>query len=118
MLDLIALHHAALGYNFLQQHSKFWNVPLSITQSVKKSALGIFGAHLKCRIERSARGDHTQFFVEHKNRFANRVDNSLSECTRVSDGSELFPEVSWLHNASAMSSRYAAPGIPVSIFQV
>src|SRR5512144_2443013 len=105
MLDWIALHHAMLWYDFFQQHSKFWNVPLSITQSVKKSALGIFGRHLECRIERSARGDHAQFFVEHKNRLANRVDNALSKCARVSDGSELFPEVRWLHSASATYLR-------------
>ena len=101
MLDLIAFHHAVLGYDFLQQHSKFGNVPLSVTQRVKKSTLGILRAHLECRIERSARGDHTQLFVEYKNRFANSVDNALSECTRVSDGRELFPEIGWLHNASA-----------------
>src|SRR6185295_19339226 len=85
---------------------KFLNIPLSITQSVQKSALGILGPHLECRIERSARGDHTQFFVEHKNRFANSVDNTLSERTRVSDGSELFPEVRWLHSASATCLPY------------
>ena len=46
MLDFIALHHAALGYDFLQQHAKLWNVPLSIAQRVKKPALGVLGATL------------------------------------------------------------------------
>jgi len=30
----------------------------------------------------------------------------LSERTRVSDGSELFPEVRWLHSASATCLPY------------
>ncbi len=34
MLDLIALHHAALGDDFFQQHAKLRNVPLPIAQCV------------------------------------------------------------------------------------
>src|SRR5271166_6781848 len=32
ILDLIALHHTVPGYDLFQQHSKPWNVPLSIAQ--------------------------------------------------------------------------------------
>ena len=100
MLDLIALHHAVLGYDLFQQHSKLWNVPLPIAQRIKKSALSVLGANLKCRIEGAARGDHAQLFVEHKDRLANSVDNALSQCTRICEVGELFPEVGWLHKAS------------------
>src|ERR1700682_4162514 len=101
MLDFIAVHHAMLGNNFFQQHAKFWNVPLAIAQRVKKSAFGVVGADLECRIERAARGDHAQGVVEYKNRLAHGVDNTLSECPRIADGGELFPKASSWHKASS-----------------
>src|SRR5580704_9216795 len=97
MLDFIALHHALLGNNFFQQHTKLRNVPLSIAQGIKKSAIGVLGADLECRIERAARGDHAQLFVEDKNRLADSVDDALSECPRIGDGAELFPEAGSQH---------------------
>src|ERR1700733_9414641 len=103
MLDFIALHHALLGNNFFQQHAKLRNVPLSIAQRVKKSAFGVLGADLECRIEGAARGDHTQVFVEDKNGLAHSVDNALSECPRIADGGELFPESGSWHKASPRS---------------
>ena len=51
MLNLIVFHHALLGYDFLQKHTKLFNVPLASTQRVKKPAFGILGANLECRIE-------------------------------------------------------------------
>src|SRR5579864_9474437 len=104
MLDFIAVHHALLGNDFFQQHAKFWNVPLSIAQRVKKSAFGVLGADLECRIERAARGDHAQVFVEHKNGLANGVDDALSECPRIADAGELFPKAGSLHKASPKCS--------------
>ena len=65
---------------------------MSIAQRVQKSALGVLGADLECRIEGAARRDHAQLFVEHKNRLADRVDNALRERPRIRDGGELFPE--------------------------
>src|ERR1700722_5458779 len=99
MLDFIALHHALLGNNFFQQHTKLRNVPLSIAQGIKKSAIGVLGADLECRIERAARGDHAQLFVEDKNRLADSVDDALSECPCIGDGGELFLEAGSLHKA-------------------
>src|ERR1700722_18032711 len=100
MLDFIALHHALLGNDFFQKHAKFWNVPLAVAQRVKKPAVGVPGADLECRIERAARSDHAQVFVEDKNGLAHSVDNALSECPRISDAEELFPKASSLHKAS------------------
>src|SRR5580692_8541560 len=100
MLDFIALHHALLGNDFFQQHAKFWNVPLSIAQRVKKPAFGVLGADLECRIERAARGDHAQVLVEDKNGLADGVDNALRECPRIGDGGELFLKASSAHKAS------------------
>src|SRR5580700_12097536 len=97
MLDFIAIHHALLGNNFFQQNAKLRNVPLSIAQRVKKPAFGVLGVDLESQIEGAARGDHAQVFVEYKNGLANSVDNALSECPRISDGSELFPEAGSLH---------------------
>src|SRR5580658_10291044 len=105
MLDFIALHYALLGNNFFQQDAKLRNVPLSIAQRVKKSAIGILGADLESRIEGAARSDHAQVLVEYKNGLAHSVDNALSECPRISDGGELFPEVGSVHKAPA---RYSA----------
>src|SRR5580700_5267773 len=101
MLDFIALHHALLGNNFFQEHTKLRNVPLSIAQRVKKSAFGVLGTDLECRIEGAARGDHAQVFVEHKHGLADSVDNALSECPRISDSGKLFPEAGSLHKAPA-----------------
>src|SRR4029077_2926255 len=100
MLDFIAVHHALLGNDFFQQHAKLWNVPLAIAQRVKKSAFGVLGADLECRIEGAARGDHAQVFVEDENGLAHGVDNALSECPRIADAGELFPKASSLHKAS------------------
>ena len=66
MLDFIALHHALLGNDFFQQHAKLRNVPLSVAQRIKQPAIGVLGADLECRIERAARSDHAQVFVEDK----------------------------------------------------
>src|SRR5580692_10036036 len=101
MLDFIAVHHALLGNNLFQQHAKLRNVPLSIAQRIKKSAIGVLGANLECRIERAARSDHAQVFVEYKNGLADSVDNALSECPCICDGGELFPEAGSLHKASS-----------------
>src|ERR1700731_3915021 len=100
MLDFIALHHALLGNDFFQKHAKFWNVPLAVAQRVKKPAVGVPGADLECRIERAARGDHAQVFVEDKNGLADGVDNALRECPRIGDGGELFLKASSAHKAS------------------
>src|SRR5580704_17895180 len=105
MLDFIALHHAMLGNNFFQQHAKLWNVPLFIAQRVKKSAFGVLGADLECRIEGATRGDHAQVFVEYKKGLADGVDNALSECPSIGDVRELFPESSSLHKAPARFPR-------------
>lgn len=110
MLDLIALHHTVLGYDLFQQHSKPWNFPLSIAQRVKKSALGVLGANLKCRIEGAARGNHAQPFVEHKKRLADSVDDALSQCTRICEVGELFPELGSLHKASMSRSEKDSVG--------
>src|SRR6202045_681461 len=99
LLDFIALHHALLGNDFFQQHAKLRNVPWSIPQRVKKPAVGGLGADLECRIERAARSDHAQVFVEDKNGLADSVDNALSECPCISDGGELFLEAGSLHKA-------------------
>ena len=99
VLDLIALHHAVLGNDFFQQHAKLRNVPLSVAQRVKKSAVGVLRAHLECRIEGAARGDHAQLFVEHKNRLADSVDNALRERTGICDVDELLSEIGYLHSA-------------------
>src|SRR6202035_4728420 len=96
----LALHHALLGNDFFQQHTKLRNVPLSIAQRVKKPAFGVLGTDLECRIERAARGDHAQVFVEDKNGLADGVDNALRQCPRISDGGELFPEAGSVHKAS------------------
>src|SRR5258705_3235146 len=102
MLDLITLHHAALVYDFFQQHAKLWNVPLAIAQCVKKSALGVLGANLECRIEGAACGKHAEVFIEHQNGLADSVDNALSECPRVHYGGELFSKAGLLHDASVL----------------
>jgi hypothetical protein len=62
------------------------------------------GADLECRIEGAARGDHAQVFVEYKNGLADSVNNTLSECPRISDGGELFPEAASVHKALARYS--------------
>src|ERR1700680_2022208 len=100
MLDLITLHHALLGNDFFQQHAKLWNVPLFVAQRVKKSAFGVLGTNLECRIEGAACGDHTKVFVEHQNGLTVSVDDALSECPRVYNGGELFSKVGLLHSAS------------------
>src|ERR1700731_1817913 len=101
MLDFIALHHALLGNDLFQQYAKLRNVPLSIAQCVKQPAFGVLGADLERRIERAARGDHAQVFVEYEDGFADSVDNTLSERPRIGDGGELFPEAGSLHKAPA-----------------
>src|SRR5580704_9088909 len=58
MLDLIILHQAVFRYDFIQQYAKLWNIPLSITECVKKFALCLLGAYLERRIEGAARSDH------------------------------------------------------------
>src|SRR5580704_100292 len=104
MLDFIAVHHALLGNDFFQQHAKLRDVPLSIAQGVKKSAIGVLGADLECRVEGAARSDHPQVLVEDKDGLADSIDNALSECPRISDGGELFPEVGSVHKAPARYS--------------
>src|ERR1700678_3410182 len=101
MLDFIALHHALLGNNFFQQHAKLRNVPLPIAQRVKKFAVGVPGVDPECRIEGATRRDHAQVLVEYKNGLADGVDNALSECPCISDGSELVPKAGPVHNTSA-----------------
>src|SRR6188472_1636504 len=59
VLDFIIFHDAVLGYDLFEQHAKLWDVPLSIAQRVKKSALCILGPNLEPRIEGSASSDHT-----------------------------------------------------------
>ena len=86
MLDLIALHHALLGYDFFQQIAKLWNVPLPVAQRVKMPALGLLAVDLERRIEGAARGDHAQLLVEHKNGLADRIDNGLRKRPRIRDG--------------------------------
>src|ERR1700680_228573 len=104
MLDFIALHHALLGNDFLQQYAKLRNVPLSIAQRVKKPAIGVLGADLECRIEGAARGDHAQVFIEYKNGLADCVQHNLSECPPIDDGGELLPEAGSVHKALARYS--------------
>jgi hypothetical protein len=79
VLDLIAFDHATLGYDFFEQHAKLWNVPLSVTQRIKKSTLRFLGANLECGIEGAARSDDAQLFVEYKNGLVDGVDNALSK---------------------------------------
>ena len=102
MLDLVALHHALLGYDFLEQHAELRNVPLAIAQRVKRPALGVVGLDPEGRIKGAARGDHAQLLVEHKNGLADGVDNALSERPRVCDVRELRSEVGRLHATSAI----------------
>ena len=47
MFDLIILHHPVFRYDLIQQHAKLWNIPLSITECVKKSALRLLGTNLE-----------------------------------------------------------------------
>lgn len=100
MLHLIVFHHALLGYDFFQQQSKPWNVPLAIAQLVEQPALGVLGADLENRIERAARGDHAQILVEHQNGLVHRVDNRLGECTSIGDVGKLAAEPVEFHRAS------------------
>ncbi len=100
MLDLVALHNALPGDDGLQQFSEFWNVPLPVAEGIQKPALGVFRNDLKGRIERSARGDDPQIFVQHKNGFADCIDNGLGKGTGVLDIGELIPEGDRIHELS------------------
>src|ERR1700677_4708920 len=105
MLDLITLHHAFVGNDFFQQHTKLGNVPLSSAQRVKKSAFGVLGANLEGRIEGAAGGKHAEVLVEHQDGLADSVDNALSEGPRVDNGGELSSKAGLLHNISAIYVR-------------
>src|ERR1043166_2003488 len=98
--DVIVLHHAMLGYDFFQQQSKRWNVPLTVAQFVEQPALGVPGCHLEERIKRAARGYHAQRLVENQDGLADGVDNGLGERTRVCGVDELLSETVEFHKTS------------------
>ncbi len=90
VLDLVALHHALLGDDLLQEHAKPWNVPLSVAQGVKKPAFGVLGADPESRIEGATRGDHAQILVENENGLPDSVDDALGECPGIRNRRESF----------------------------
>ena len=90
MLDFVIFHHSALGYNFFQKQTKSWNIPLTITQRVKRPPLSVVAADFECVIEGAARGEHAEILVEHQERFANGIDDRLRKCTRFLDRGEQF----------------------------
>jgi hypothetical protein len=51
MLDLVVLHHAALGDDLFQKDSKPRNVPLAVAEFIKESALGVLEADLEGRLK-------------------------------------------------------------------
>src|ERR1043166_3773087 len=108
--DVIVLHHAMLGYDFFQQQSKLWDVPLAVAQFVEEPALGVLGRYLEERIKRAARGYHAQRLVEHQDGLADGVDNGLGERARVCDVGELLPETVEFHDLS--TRRGALLGSP------
>src|ERR1043166_1064552 len=109
--DVIVLHHAMLGYDFFQQQSKLWNVPLTVAQFVEQPALGVPGCHLEERIKRAARGYHAQRLVENQDGLADSVDNGLGERTRVCGVDELLSETVEFHKTSSRPLRTSEPSI-------
>jgi hypothetical protein len=92
MLNLIALHHAVLGYDFFQEQTKFWNIPYTVAQFIKQLAFGIVGIDLECPTEGAARGDNAQILVEYQERLPHSGHNCLGEYTSVFQVRELFSE--------------------------
>jgi hypothetical protein len=43
-------------------------------------------------MEGAVRGDNAQLFVEHQNNFARMLTMPLSECPRICERSDLFPD--------------------------
>jgi hypothetical protein len=113
VLDLIAFHHALLGDDFFQKHTKLRDVPLAIAQRIKRPALSVVRLDLECGIEGAAGGNHPQLVVEHQDRLADRVDDALGECPCIRDGGKLFSETCRLHKASS-KSPCASKATPVN----
>ena len=92
MFNFIIIHRTVVRYDFFQQCSKLWNVPLAGTQVVKMLASGIIGIGCELDIEGSTRCDDPQVFVENDERFTNGVHHCLGKGTSVFDLAELLFE--------------------------
>ena len=90
MLNFAFIHRALIGYDLFQQQAELWNVPLAVAQFIKALSFGAEGVGRELHIERPARGDDPQIFVEDDQRFTNGVYHRLRERAGVFDLAELL----------------------------
>src|ERR1700731_3936352 len=92
MLDFVVFHCSLLGKDFSKQHTKFRNIPLTVSEVIQKFALRVVGIDFERQIEGSARGNDTKLLIEHNERFSNRIDNSVRKCPSILDLGKLISE--------------------------
>src|ERR1700741_5418593 len=85
VIEFKVVEDGAFGDDVFKQCPQVGDVPLTITQFINETALGLYGRNVECLVKRAIGGLDAQCSIQYQQGFAHRIDDVLGVILNIVD---------------------------------